>query len=207
VEVDRTERGARVELGWVEVSGPNGYPTRAQLARYVTALRQADWVAVERRLAAALQRERAGTVASDGWGRGRDFNARGGTTLGDPTGSASLGRLTPPGSRADPHAHLTRAALRALTDAVEAKDRLVTHLTALTSLITHDDDQVPECEPCRAGGIHHPAVRWGDVGGRLPEPVNLCLATYEYVRRHGALPAPADCARHDASGRWRVRIP
>jgi len=85
--------------------------------------------------------------------------------------------------------------------------RLQGHLTQINRLVTPDVDQAPPCLPCAAGGVNHAATHLGDVGGRLPRPVRLCEAAYEFVRRTGRIPLPEEAASHARSGRWRVHVP
>lgn len=182
--------------------------SRVQLANLVSAMRRVDWELVERRLNAARIRERSGTVVLDGFGPGKDFNARSASSgVADPTASAALGRASGASiGRADHHREHTLGALVALEQAVEATNVLVSHLVAITALITPDDEQGAMCEPCQAGGIHHAAMHWGRVAGRLNEPVHLCSDAYHFVRRHGVLPTADQVRHHDLTGRWRVTV-
>ena len=177
-------------------------PTRGQTAALVTQLRKADWTSIEIALAAAIVRERAGGVERDGYPRSVGFDAVGrGNGASDPTYVAANAHQP-----VDVHRSHTYAAVNDLTACVDALARLVTRLHKLQRLITADADQVPSCEPCAAGGVHHASVHWGDVAGRLREPVHMCRDAYEFVRRHGRVPNRDEAKTHDATGRWKVHV-
>jgi len=183
-------------------------PTRGELARWFASLRRTDWYAVENRLVAALYRERAGTLVPDGYGRGNGFQPRA-SGPGDRTAAAAVAL-----AGAEDHLHLADAhrkhTFRAVSDleaALDAVARLHGHLAQIAKLVTPDEAQAPPCLPCAAGGANHAATHLGDVGGRLPRPVRLCEAAYEFVRRTGRIPLPEEAAAYARSGRWRVHVP
>jgi len=183
-------------------------PTRGQLARWFAALRRTDWYAIEHRMVAALYRERAGTLVPDGYGHGNGYQPRG-STVSDRTAAAAvaLADVADHGQLADAHRRHTMGALADLEATLDALNRVQGHLAQVARLVTPDEDQAPPCLPCAAGGANHAATHLGDVGGRLPRPVRLCEAAYEFVRRTGRIPQPDEAASYARSGRWRVHVP
>jgi len=181
-------------------------PTRGELGRWFSLLRRTDWYAIEGRLVAAIYRERAGSLTPDGYGRGNGYEPRGSETS-DRTAAAAVALVDGHDRLADAHRRHTFRAIDDLEAMLDALGRLEGHLTQVSRLVTPDEDQVPPCLPCAAGGAVHPATHLGDVGGRLPRPVRLCAAAYEFVRRTGRIPLPEEAAGHARSGRWRIHVP
>lgn len=64
----------------------------------------------------------------------------------------------------------------------------------------------PECVHTRATvAKYEPVHRTSDCGGVLPEPLPLCRFVYDFTRREGRLPTPAEMDRHH-QGRT-IRLP
>lgn len=178
--------------------------TRTELHLRFAALRRVDWALIERRLAAALVRERAGSVVPDGYPSGGG-NGRSSGAVADPTGRVATDRLSDAIWLKDAHRKHTLKACAELDALMTSFNRLEGHLTQITRLINPNEARMPDCVPCAAAGVHHTSIHWGTVGGRLAEPTHVCAKVYEFVRRHHRLPTSAEASNHDRTGRWRVR--
>lgn len=169
---------------------------------------------LQRRMLAALERDRTGTVTPDGYpsvtgGGGSRWN-----------GSSSTERaavaLADGDTGRDWHHELLERATTALNSAVTNLNTLRAALDSLDDL-TSDAPPAPRtCQHCTAHlpKSHARVVhRRGTVGDRLTVALDLCEPCYLFVWRStrpgsqaGLLPDGDQIRHHDETGKWRVRV-
>lgn len=164
---------------------------------------------IERRLAAAVRRDRTGDTTRDGYPSG----TLGGGGRSQTSSSTETHALSP--AERDRHHELTARACLALEDAVANIQHLMSALNSIDDLTS---DQGPAPRTCAACTGHRPlhgdqaVAHRGTVGDRLPRATDLCKACWRYVERaypagcHNAEPPTPDAiAWHDEHGYWRIR--
>lgn len=171
---------------------------------------------LELRLLAALERDRTGRLAHDGW----PTSTTGNGSSGLPTSSveAAVVALVDGARPRDHHHELVGRAAGALEDAVVALNTLRSALNSIDDLTkTSVDPKAPKtCAHCtdKRLGTNHPIHATGTVGDRLERSIALCAHCYGYVTqtatpgtREGWLPSDAEILQHEERGRWRIRRP
>lgn len=169
---------------------------------------------LERRLLAALERDRTGTLALDGW----PTSTTGNGSNGLPTSSveaAVVARVDSPQPR-DYHRALTRRAAGALEDAVVALNTLRSALASIDDLTKTTGPETKTCAHCtgkRGTGNDRGVYATGTVADRLDQPLALCSPCWHYTEQTatagsqaGHLPSDEQIRDHETRGRWRIRV-
>jgi hypothetical protein len=170
---------------------------------------------IERRLKAAVTRERAGTTVPDSYPSATlGGEGSGGRRRGSPTEKAAAKRADGEVER-DRHRELTTEAVERLTRAVEAIQALSHRLDALDDLQSTQGPLRRHCEVCtglRPLTGDRDVYRRSTVGDRLKVATDLCEPCYDFVRtqfpkpgqRDGRVPTFEEVRFHDQRGRWKL---
>ena len=182
-------------------------PRRADVKRAVESLRTCDWRDIERRVLAALERDRAGSTVPDGHSMGGQGNGEGESR----TELHAMARTARAFPRDELHSHVEHL-WAFLQQAAQSTDAVRFRLHRIDVLTKDAPVNRRACECCEAAEIRdavtnrHPApAHYGNVGGRLDANMHLCDLCYAFVVRHGRPPSAEERRRHDMTGRWLVK--
>jgi hypothetical protein len=184
-------------------------PTTQQIREYCARIRRFDIDDIERRLLAALERDKAGTTIADGYPSSTMPGGGGGAEL---TSVESAAERRIAGTKDSVRAHLEHA-YGYLEQAAISQGALGNRLDAAEREMSPDPSMVDVkvCESC-AQGAPEPRrpEHYGTVNGRLPVNTHLCGACYDFVQRYeprneARLPSVEEIAQHHLTGRWRAR--
>lgn len=199
-------------------------PLPAQARDLVKQIRRLDppdgehnWTQLERLLLTALECDKAGTIEIDGYPRSTMRAGANGATPVDPNdpdaGTVTLTSVEAAANilvfgqpeRDQLRDHLNHA-LDFLDEAVRAVGAFANRMTAIERLTTPPASRTKFCEGCLPHGQRHSWDHYGDVGQKLPKPMQLCSEIYQFVVRNGRLPTAEEHQRHTLTGRWRVHV-
>lgn len=171
---------------------------------------------IERRLAAAVNRDRSGSVVPDGFPAGT-LGGGGGQRGNASTVEAAVLALAQGVAGRDRHHELTVLAVQSLEATVENAQRCLSALASLDDLVS--DTVAPTVRTCshctgkRGPDSDRSVYATGTVGDRLERSIALCDACYGFVTQTapagshtGYLPSEQQIADHEQRGRWRIRM-
>lgn len=168
-------------------------PTTKRVQELCASINSADLRRVERRLIHALERDRSGSAAPDGFRTGHtgsavlltladdaEGEAAGTLSYSDPTGGAAASRIDGRHpdivrvhvERAFAYLEQAEAALVALGDRLDLIDNLAGAAP-----------EPPQCESCARARRSADMAQFSDVGGRLDRLLRLCQWCYDVIRR------------------------
>ncbi len=183
------------------------HPSDQQLADLFESLRSVNLKQLERRLAAALERDRRGGSSRPDSMPTRASGAGGSGGGAELTAVESAANVLTFGKVRDPLHDEVVTAVRAVETATS---NLYGAQNVLDRLAAQFEDRalVPvHCEPCKAAGLVHEADFFHtSAGGRLDREYDLCSAVYSLAIRTGELPDSDAIRQHARTGRWRQRI-
>lgn len=161
---------------------------------------------LERRLIAALDRDKAGTTVADGY-PSTTMSGGGGSELTSVESAASR-RIA--GTKDEVRNALERAC-GYLEQFATSGGAFINSLEKAEKLMNPDKETVVTiCDSCGMSPNPRPPEHYGTVNGRLTESKNLCGACYDFVARfeprtESRLPSEEEILRHHLTGRWRAR--
>lgn len=174
-------------------------PSKHEINDQIRQLRKINWSDLERRLTAALDRDRTGSTRPDGYPAGTLGGGRGSAEL---TSTESAAEQRAFGRTTDPLRLHVEHAVAALTQAVDATTKLTARLDTIDRLASPVEPE--PCEACARFAtnreIHghriEDMILFTDSNGRLDRHWRLGSWCYDQVRRSGEIPTEDRTVRY-----------
>lgn len=181
-------------------------PTDRQVRDLCETLRKTDWRDVQKRLLAAMDRDRrgGGKLEPDGYPSTTTPGGSGGAELTS-VESAVERRVYGKPERDHLHHNLTTA-LDMLEQACMSRNAIHNRLALIDQQLEQAPLTVEHCELCNEAGVQHGWDHYGDMDGFLPRPMHLCSSVYGYVYKRGEKPTHDQIRSYAMTGRWRLRV-